>query len=77
MRLDKNTIKSLNDTVNEIVNPKPEVEETEPEIIHEEGERGIADMDDAEAADYIIRYNQVVNAALRARHMSRTRRKSV
>jgi len=76
MRLDKNLFKSLNEASKKVL--KPTAEEEVEEIVEAEAKLpDINDIDDKEVADYVIRYNQVVNRALRARFMSRTRRKAV
>ena len=46
-------------------------------IDEQDQEKDINDISDREIADRVIRYNQVVNRALRARFMSSTRRKSL
>ena len=75
MRLDKNLFKSLNEAAKKVL--EPELEEEVEEISEEEKLPNINDVPDKEVADYVIRYNQVVNRALRARFMSRARRKAV
>ena len=76
MRLNKNLFKSLNEASKKVL--EPTVEEEVEEIVEAETKLpDINDIDDKEVADYVIRYNQVVNGALRARFMSRTRRKAV
>ena len=76
MRLNKNLFKSLNEASKKVL--EPTVEEEVEEIVEAETKLpDINDIDDKEVADYVIRYNQVVNRALRARFMSRTRRKAV
>lgn len=52
-------------------------ESVEEDAIKETEEDDINDVKDREIADIIIRYNQVVNRALRARFTSKTRRKSL
>ena len=76
MRLDKNLFKSLNEASKKVI--EPEIEE-EVDAIEEEKAKlpDINDIDDKDVADYVIRYNQVVNRALRSRFMSRARRKAV
>ena len=76
MRLDKNLFKSLNEASKKVL--EPTVEEEVEEIGEAEAKLpDINDIDDKEVADYVIRYNQVVNRALRSRFMSRARRKAV
>tara|TARA_Y100001937_G_C7080974_1_gene312956 strand:+ start:877 stop:1104 length:228 start_codon:yes stop_codon:yes gene_type:complete len=75
MRIDKNLFKSLNEAAKKVL--EPELEEEVEEITEEDKLPNINDVDDKEVADYVIRYNQVVNRALRARFMSRARRKAV
>ena len=76
MRLDKNLFKSLNEASKKVL--EPTVEEEVEEIVEAEAKLpDINDIDDKEVADYVIRYNQVVNRALRSRFMSRARRKAV
>jgi len=76
MRLNKNLFNSLNEASKKVL--EPTVEEEVEEIVEAETKLpDINDIDDKEVADYVIRYNQVVNRALRARFMSRTRRKAV
>ena len=76
MRLDKNIFNSLNEASKKVL--KPEIEEEVEEIVEAEAKLpDINDIDDKDIADYVIRYNQVVNRALRARFMSRARRKAV
>jgi len=76
MRLNKNLFKSLNEASKKVLEPTAE-EEVE-EIVEAEAKLpDINDIDDKEVADYVIRYNQVVNRALRSRFMSRARRKAV
>lgn len=76
MRTNKDIFKSLNDTINDVLSDKEEP-------IEEQGDDttsllpDINKLSDSEVADYIIRYNQVVNRALRARFMSKTKRKAV
>ena len=75
MRLDKNLFKSLNEAAKKVLEPK--LEEEVEEITEEDKLPDINDVPDKEVADYVIRYNQVVNRALRAKFMSRARRKAV
>ena len=76
MRLDKNLFKSLNEASKKVV--QPEIEEEVDEIEEEKTKLpDINDIDDKDVADYVIRYNQVVNRALRSRFMSRAKRKAV
>lgn len=76
MRLDKNIFNSLNKASKKVLTP--EIEEEVEEIVEAEAKLpDINDVDDKDIADYVIRYNQVVNRALRARFMSRARRKAV
>lgn len=75
MRLDKNLFKSLNEASKKVL--EPELEEEVEEITEQDKLPDINDVPDKEVADYVIRYNQVVNRALRARFMSRARRKAV
>jgi len=75
MRLDKNLFNSLNEAAKKVL--EPELEEEVEEITEEDKLPDINDVPDKEVADYVIRYNQVVNRALRARFMSRARRKAV
>lgn len=76
MRLNKNLFKSLNEASKKVL--EPTVEEEVEEIVEAEAKLpDINDIDDKEVADYVIRYNQVVNRALRSRFMSRARRKAV
>tara|TARA_R110002096_G_scaffold312809_1_gene507105 strand:+ start:1376 stop:1606 length:231 start_codon:yes stop_codon:yes gene_type:complete len=76
MRLNKNLFKSLNEASKKVI--QPEIEEEVEEIAEAEAKLpDINDIDDKDIADYVIRYNQVVNRALRARFMSRARRKAV
>tara|TARA_R110001592_G_scaffold266512_1_gene532214 strand:- start:548 stop:778 length:231 start_codon:yes stop_codon:yes gene_type:complete len=76
MRLNKNLFKSLNEASKKVI--QPEIEEEVEEIVEAEAKLpDINDIDDKDIADYVIRYNQVVNRALRARFMSRARRKAV
>ena len=75
MRLNKNLFKSLNEAAKQVL--EPELEEEVEEITEEDKLPDINDVPDKEVADYVIRYNQVVNRALRARFMSRARRKAV
>ena len=76
MRLNKNLFKSLNEASKKVI--EPEIEE-EVDAIEEEKAKlpDINDIEDKDVADYVIRYNQVVNRALRSRFMSRARRKAV
>jgi len=76
MRLDKNLFKSLNEASKKVL--EPTVEEEVEDIVEAEAKLpDINDIDDKDIADYVIRYNQVVNRALRSRFMSRARRKAV
>ena len=76
MRLNKNLFKSLNEASKKVL--EPTVEEEVEEIVEAEAKLpDINDIDDKDVADYVIRYNQVVNRALRSRFMSRARRKAV
>ena len=76
MRLNKNLFKSLNEASKKVL--EPTVEEEVEEIVEAEAKLpDINDIDDKEVADYVIRYNQVVNRASRSRFMSRARRKAV
>lgn len=75
MRLDKNLFKSLSEAAKKVL--EPELEEEVEEITEEDKLPDINDVPDKEVADYVIRYNQVVNRALRAKFMSRARRKAV
>lgn len=80
MRTNKDTFRSLNDAVKSVLSDTNGIEESQK--IEEQEDRpsalpDINDLSDTEVADYIIRYNQVVNRALRARFMSRTKRKAV
>jgi len=76
MRLNKNLFKSLNEASKKVL--EPTVEEEVEEIVEAEAKLpDINDIDDKDIADYVIRYNQVVNRALRSRFMSRARRKAV
>ena len=75
MRLDKNLFNSLNEAAKRVL--EPELEEEVEEITEEDKLPDINDVPDKEVADYVIRYNQVVNRALRARFMSRARRKAI
>tara|TARA_R100001443_G_scaffold100416_1_gene107824 strand:- start:26 stop:256 length:231 start_codon:yes stop_codon:yes gene_type:complete len=76
MRLNKNLFKSLNEASQKVL--EPTVEEEVEEIVEAEAKLpDINDIDDKDIADYVIRYNQVVNRALRSRFMSRARRKAV
>jgi hypothetical protein len=76
MRLDKNLFQSLNEASKKVL--EPEIEEEVNEIEEEKAKLpDINDIDDKDVADYVIRYNQVVNRALRSRFMSRARRKAV
>lgn len=80
MRTNKDTFRSLNDAVKSVIADTNEIEESQK--IEEQEDKpstlpNINDLSDNEVADYIIRYNQVVNRALRARFMSRTKRKAV
>ena len=76
MRLDKNIFRSLNEASKKVL--EPEIEEEVNEIEEEKAKLpNINDIDDKDVADYVIRYNQVVNRALRSRFMSRARRKAV
>lgn len=80
MRTNKDTFRSLNDAVKSVVSDTNGIEESQK--IEEQEDKpsalpDINDLSDNEVADYIIRYNQVVNRALRARFMSRTKRKAV
>ena len=80
MRTNKDTFRSLNDAVKSVVSGTNEIEESQK---IEEQERipsalpDINNLDDKDIADYIIRYNQIVNRALRARFMTRSKRKAV
>ena len=76
MRLNKNLFNSLNEASKKVL--EPTVEEEVEEIVEAEAKLpAINDIDDKDVADYVIRYNQVVNRALRSRFMSRARRKAV
>lgn len=80
MRINKDTFRSLNDVVKSVISDTNDIEESQK--IEEQEDKpsalpDINDLSDNEVADYIIRYNQVVNRALRARFMSRTKRKAV
>ncbi len=76
MRLNKNLFNSLNEASKKVL--EPTVEEEVEEIVEAEAKLpDINDIDDKDVADYVIRYNQVVNRALRSRFMSRARRKAV
>jgi len=76
MRLNKNLFNSLNEASKKVL--KPTAEEEVEEIVEAEAKLpDINDIDDKDIADYVIRYNQVVNRALRSRFMSRARRKAV
>jgi hypothetical protein len=79
MRLDKNIFGSLNDSVSEVLNDKvPTTDEDIKEIDEADTKLpNVNDLEDKDVADYIIRYNQVVNRALRSRFMSRARRKAI
>lgn len=77
MRLNRNTFTLLNDSIKRTISPKIEELEDEIEEVSSLSEEDIEDMSDTEAADRIIRYNQVVNRALRAKFLSRTRRRAI
>lgn len=77
MRLDRNIFESLNSSIKQAVSPEIEEFPQEIEEVADLKEEDIEDMTDAEAADRIIRYNQVVNRALRAKFLSRTRRRAI
>lgn len=77
MRTNKDTFRSLNDAVKSVVSDTNGIEESQKIEEQESALPDINDLSDTEVADYIIRYNQVVNRALRARFMSRTKRKAV
>ena len=77
MRTNKDTFRSLNDAVKSVISDTNDIEESQKIEEQESALPDINDLSDNEVADYIIRYNQVVNRALRARFMSRTKRKAV
>lgn len=77
MRTNKDTFRSLNDAVKSVISDTNDIEESQKIEEQESALPDINDLSDTEVADYIIRYNQVVNRALRARFMSRTKRKAV
>lgn len=80
MRTNKDTFRSLNDAVKGVVSGTNEIEESQ-KIEEQEGIPSalpdINNLADKDIADYIIRYNQIVNRALRARFMTRSKRKAV
>lgn len=77
MRTNKDTFRSLNDAIKSVISDTNDIEESQKIEEQESALPDINDLSDTEVADYIIRYNQVVNRALRARFMSRTKRKAV
>lgn len=85
MRLQKNNHFSLLETINHEImgidnNESIENESTKEEIPEIEEALDLTDLDsikDKDIANLVIRYNQVVNRALRARFISNTRRKSL
>jgi len=77
MRTNKDTFRSLNDAIKSVISDTNDIEESQKIEEQESALPDINDLSDNEVADYIIRYNQVVNRALRARFMSRTKRKAV
>ncbi len=85
MRLQKNNHFSLLETINHEImgidsNESIKNESTKEEIPEIEEALDLTDLDsikDKDIANLVIRYNQVVNRALRARFISNTRRKSL
>ena len=77
MRTNKDTFRSLNDAVKSVISDTNDIEESQKIEEQESALPDINDLSDTEVADYIIRYNQVVNRALRARFMSKAKRKAV
>lgn len=77
MRTNKDTFRSLNDAVKSVISDTNDIEESQKIEEQESALPDINDLSDTEIADYIIRYNQVVNRALRARFMSKAKRKAV
>jgi hypothetical protein len=77
MRLDRRILDSLNFSIKQAVSPTKEETAEELDEFTNLKEQDVEDMTDAEAADVIIRYNQVVNRALRAKYLSRTRRRAI
>jgi hypothetical protein len=77
MRYDKDTYKSLMSSLQHMYEPA-KIEEAEQKVEEVEEENDdINKISDKNIADMVIRYNQVVNNALRAKFASRTRRKSL
>jgi len=77
MRINRRIFESLNSSVNKAISTQEEEIAEEIADILDLKEEDIEDITDAEAADRIIRYNQVVNRALRAKFLSRTRRRAI
>lgn len=77
MRINRRIFESLNSSVNKAISSEEEEIAEEIADILDLKEEDIEDITDAEAADRIIRYNQVVNRALRAKFLSRTRRRAI
>lgn len=77
MRTNKDTFRSLNDAVKSVISDTNDIEESQKIEEQESALPDINDLSDTEVADYIIRYNQIVNRALRARFMSKAKRKAV
>lgn len=76
MRFDKDTYRSLLDSIQDLYS-SPKIQEEEDEEVVEEKDFDITKVGDKEVADMVIRYNQIVNNALRAKFASRTRRRSL
>jgi len=76
MRYDKDTYKSLMSSLQHMYEPA-KIEEAEQKVEEEKDDFDVNNVKDKDIADMVIRYNQVVNNALRAKFASRTRRKSL
>lgn len=83
MRLTKDITSALNEAVKQVVDNREDSKEAKVDEDVEDIEEKIEDqldlssLPDSEIANMVIRYNQVVNRALRARFMSKTTRKAV
>ena len=76
MRIDKENYKSLLFSIQDMFTPA-KIEPKEEPVVEEKDDFDINDIKDKDVADMVIRYNQVVNNALRAKFAARARRKSL
>jgi len=76
MRYDKDTYKSLMSSLQHMYEPA-KIEEAEQKVEEEKDDFDVNNVKDKDIADMVIRYNQVVNNALRAKFAAKARRRSL